>query len=185
MKDGITEKRTASILYAGNAFYLQFLNENTEDLVFSYADPKDIKNAVRALVETIKRENIYVVNGDTFKFMQDNGIESIMESAEYAEDVELLEFEMFDVKRRDIMSFKDFLKSAGNASDAVESGADLPNRKYQLGFMHEIKRNPLFKHPAFDNLFKSFGERDEKKRKEDEGGNYTRPGAFPAGVGGF
>ncbi len=180
------QKTSANLLYAGRAFYVKFIDESKEDLVFTYENPSGIYATVKKLLETIDGNNIEILNRDSFKFFNEplDETRQINESLSPEEEA-LLEYEMFDVNRRDVTSFADFLKKAKDITAIVKSGKDLSNRKFQAGFMHEIERNPIFKHPAFDNLFKSFGERDKKKREAEEGGNYTRPGAFPAGVGGF
>lgn len=178
--------KNANLLYVGRAFYVQFLDESREDLVFAYENPAQIYSTVNQMLEVIEREEINIVNKGSYKFFEEKLDESrqLNESMSDADEA-LLEFEMFDVKRRDVVSFAEFLKNAANYNKVTPSGKDLPSRKFELGFMHEINRDPLFSHPAFDNLYKSWGERDPEKRKEQEGGNYTTPGAFPAGVGGF
>lgn len=178
--------KNANLLYVGRAFYVQFLDESTEDLVFAYENPAQIYSKVNEMLGAIERDGINIINKESYKFFSEKLDETRQLNESMSEEDEaLLEFEMFDVKRRDVVSFAEFLKNAENYSKVTPSGKDLPNRKFELGFMHEIKRDPLFKHPAFDNLYKSWGERDPEKRKEQEGGNYTTPGAFPAGVGGF
>jgi len=180
------KKSSANVLYAGRAFYVQFIEENKQDLVFSYETPAGIYDAVNKLLEAVNTNNIDILNKESFKFFSEPLDEKhqINESMTQEEEA-LLEFEMFNVNRRDVTSFADFLKKAKDITAIVKSGNDLSTRKFQAGFMHEIKRDPIFKHPAFDNLYKSFGEKDKKKREEQDGGNYTTPGAFPAGVGGF
>lgn len=187
------EKQDANLLYAGNAFYVQFVTEGKEDLVFEYENIAQIGLTVASMLSTIKHDNINILNQDSFKFFNES-IDNLLDINESynvtgesmsPEQEAMLEFEMFDVTRRDITSFSDFLKKAGDIRNVVQSGKDLGSRKFQLGLMHEIQRDPTFKHPAFDNLYKSFGEKDPKKRKEQEGGNYTTPGAYPAAAGGF
>jgi hypothetical protein len=178
--------KNANLLYVGRAFYVQFLDESREDLVFAYETPAQIYSTVNEMLEVISAEGINIVNKESYKFFNEKLDENRqLNESMTSEEEALLEFEMFDVKRRDVVSFADFLKNAANYNKVTPSGKDLQNRKFELGFMHEIQRDPLFKHPAFDNLYKSWGERDPEKRKEQEGGNYTTPGAFPAGVGGF
>ena len=176
----------ANLLYAGNSFYVQFVDESRQDMVFSYDEISSIGTTVDTLLTAIKENNINILNGDSFKFFSEpmDSISAINESMNPNAEA-LLEFEMFNVTRRDITSFSDFIKKAKDITKVVTSGKDLSGRKFQQGFMHEIKRDSLFKHPAFDNLYKSFGEKDEKKRKEQEGGNYVTPGAYPAAVGSF
>lgn len=176
----------ATILYAGRSFYVQFENAEKEDLVFTYENTSQVGTTVSALLAAINEQSINILNKDSFKFFQSAMSElSAVNESLTPEDEALLEFEMFNVTRRDVVSFADFLKNAKNASELVKSGKDLPTRKFQLGFMHEIQRDPTFKHPAFDSHYKSFGTKDKKKREEAEGGGYTTPGAYPAAVGGF
>ena len=179
-------KTDANLMYYGRAFYVTFVNEDKEDLVFPYEKAAGAYDAVQALLKTVNEQNINILNSGAFKFFEGpvEELRNINESLS-EEDEALMEYEMFNVTRRDVTSFADFLKNAKNVSNVVKTGNDLSSRKFQVGFMHEIKRDPTFKHPAFDNLYKSFGEKDKKKREETDGGNYTTPGAFPAQVGGY
>ena len=181
-----TQKIDAHLLYAGRAFYVKYIDEKKEDTVFSYENPSKAYDTVHSLLKFLGENNINILNSESFKFFESpiEEIKSMNESLS-EEDEALMEFEMFNVTRRDITSFSDFLKKSKDITKVVKSGTDLASRKFQLGYMHEVQRNPLFSHPAFDNLYKSFGEKNKAKREESEGGNYTTPGAFPAGVGGF
>jgi hypothetical protein len=162
------------------------LDEGREDLVFTYDTPDRAHDTVKTMLSAISEQKINIVNKESYRFFNEpmDKIQGINESAS-PEDEALLEYEMFNVNRRDVTSFSDFLKKAEDYRTVTPSGKDLNHRKFQLGFMHEIQRDPTFKHPAFDSLYKSFGTKDPKKRKEQEGGNYTTPGAFPAAVGSF
>lgn len=180
------QKIDANLLYAGTAFYVQFVDEGKEDLVFKYENASEMGATVANLLKAVNEQNINVINKDSFRFFEGpmDELVNINENLD-PEAVALLEFEMFNVTRRDVVSFADFMKNAKNITKIVASGKDLAKRKFQQGFTHEIKRDATFKHPAFDNLYKSFGTKNKKEREAAEGGNYTTPGAFPAGVGGF
>lgn len=179
-------KADATLTYAGRSFYIDFIEEGRESIVFSYDTPTQAYDTLTRMLSTINERGINIVNRESYKFFSEpfENLRSINENLS-EEDEALLEYEMFNVNRRDVTSFADFLKKSQDLHTITKSGNDLPKRKFQLGFMHEIQRDETFKHPAFDSLYKSFGEKDPKKRKEQEGGNYTTPGAYPAAVGSF
>ncbi len=68
----------------------------------------------------------------------------------HSNNIELLnEMEMFNIKRREIMSFKDF----SNIYDKVTDVHKPNTHKTLKPYMHEIKRLDLFGHEAFDPTY--------------------------------
>lgn len=179
------QTKNATVLYAGKAFYVKF-EDGSQDVKFTYDHIKNAGAAIHEMLVYIAANDVNVLNRDAYKFFESEmpELQKLDENLS-VEDELMLEFEMFNVKRRDITDFKGFLKMAGEVRKVVKSGADLNTRKFQQGFTHEIQRSELFKHPAHDNIYKSWGPKTQKEREEAEGGNYTTPGAFPAAVLGY
>lgn len=68
--------------------------------------------------------------------------------------------EMFDVKRRDITSFEDYLKERDNLTRLIPATGkgSIPEKDKPLKqYIREISRHPLFNHPTFDNNYFALG----------------------------
>ena len=89
----------------------------------------------------------------------------------------ILEMDLFDVTRRDLISFKDFLKS-------TERIQNPPKRNYLKGFTREIKRHKLFTHPTFDSTYDAIEKsqtREKVKKEKPEGWNPKKNHSFEIG----
>lgn len=62
----------------------------------------------------------------------------------------LLEMDLFDVRRRDILSFKDFTKACDNVHNLQPKKGQ---KNYLKGYTREITRHKLFTHPSFDSTY--------------------------------
>jgi len=75
----------------------------------------------------------------------------------------LNEMEMFNIKRREIMSYKEFIKIYDKVTDVHK-----PNTHDTLKpYIHEIKRLDMFKHEAFDPTYDML---DKSKGKKPSSG---------------
>lgn len=80
-------------------------------------------------------------------------------------DIEKLnEMEVFNIKRRDIISFKEFAKAHEVASKLIKSGKikDAPLKEY----LHKIERIDIFGHPSFDSTYNMLDKAQGKKVKD-------------------
>jgi len=88
---------------------------------------------------------------------------------------EINEMEMFNIKRRDIISFKEFSKSYDNVTKITKPG----DKKAVLKpWIHEIKRLDMFSHEAFDPTYdmldKAKGKKPSSETNRANGLLYTQ-----------
>lgn len=76
---------------------------------------------------------------------------------------QLNEMEMFNVKRRDIMSFKEFSKIYDKVTDVHKPGTHKTLKPY----INEIERLDLFGHEAFDPTYDMLDKAKGKKPKSE------------------
>lgn len=72
---------------------------------------------------------------------------------------QLNEMEMFNIKRREIISFKDFAKAYDKVTDVHKPGTHKTLKPY----IHEIKRLDIFGHEAFDPTYDMLDKAKGKK----------------------
>lgn len=171
----------AKLIFAGHAFIIEPEDkEALPEVTFGFSGENDIRQAIEDLKSYIQKNNINVTNQDSFAFFQEVellGEDSpvmvqIQESrnAGLPVDMSILEMEMFNVKRRDIISFKNFLKVPEKAGEAVMAtgGLDKNKKKYLVDFTHEISRDPLFSHPQYDLTYDMLEKSKGAKPKKNE-----------------
>jgi len=89
----------------------------------------------------------------------------------------ILEMDLFDVTRRDLVSFKDFI----NISDNVHK---VKHKDYLKGFTREIKRHKLFTHPTFDSTYDAVEKsqtREKVKKEKPDGWDPKKNQSFKIG----
>ena len=86
---------------------------------------------------------------------------------------QLNEMEMFNIKRREIMSFKEFAKAYDKVTDVHKPGTHKTLKPY----IHEIKRLDMFGHEAFDPTYDML---DKAKGKKPSSGQNRANGLLGA-----
>ena len=152
-------KIPANLVLAGSYFML--IHEGDyPDVTFGFTNASDIQETIDRLKKYVDDNNVEVLNRASFKLF--NEIEMVEESTpinenkNFIKDPMLLEMEMFNVKRRDIMSFADFTKAPENASKLIKGKGDLAKNEkgYLKEYTRKIQRDPIFGHPVFDSTYR-------------------------------
>jgi len=77
---------------------------------------------------------------------------------------------MFNVKRRDITSFEDYLKERDNLLRIIPAngkGAVKEKDRVLKQYIREVSRHPLFSHPTFDNNYTALGIKQAENKPID------------------
>ena len=110
--------------------------------------------AIEKLKLHVKENSLIVLNKESLKLFAEkmtiNGSK-------------VFEMEMFDVKRRDLISFKDFLKIPEKAGKIIENGKKKDKDKVLKEFTREIERSPMFSSPNYDPTYRAIDVGRKKK----------------------
>lgn len=147
-------KIQATLVYVNSSLIICPLDESVKEEVFSAETTMELIKKIPALLARVNEGNFEIVNSDSYSFFSEpekfsaDAItklnESVKRTGTIGELGSLLEFEMFNVKRKDIMSFKEFLKCAAAASQIETTGRGMGKRKFQQGLFREIKVHKHF-----------------------------------------
>ena len=130
------------------------LDEAISEVVVSADNTTDLVKKIPELLGLIESGNYEIVNRDSYSFFDEPDKFSAVEiakinemlGAENADSLEsILEFEMFNVKRRDLMNFKEFMKCAQDCSKTEQTGKNTGKRQFQQGLFRKIEVHPHFK----------------------------------------
>lgn len=157
MSEANKQKINANVVFIGKTFMIVHENKDTKNVIFRFNDAGDAQATIDAMKKHINENNINVLNASSYVFFDESQENSkpINESKEFFEDESLLEMEMFNVKRRDIMSLKEFMKTTENASKLIAGKGDISKNKkgYLKEFTRKITRDKLFMHPIYDSTY--------------------------------